>query len=672
MTIPTKENQSEVMQPKLNGQRIGQEYVDALRARFGPKILAEDWQLKDQVTLTVERNSLPEVVEMAYYQQGGWLSTVIGSDERPLNGNFALYYVLSMEEGRKSWVTIKTLIPPHDPEFPSVTPRVPAAVWYEREVRDMFGLEPVGMPDERRLVLPDDWPDGLYPLRKDAMDYRYRPEPTTEEETYEFIDVEGEGIVEVPLGPLHMTSDEPGHFRLFVDGENIVDADYRLFYVHRGMEKLAENRMNYDQITFLTDRICGICGYAHNVAYSTSIENALGIEVPERARYIRTILLEVERLHSHLLNLGLACHFVGFDTGFMQFFRVREKTMKMAELLTGARKTYGMNLIGGVRHDILKAEREMCLKAIVELREEVNELVEILLSTPNIVQRTSGIGVLEPQVARDYSPVGPNVRGSGFGRDMRDDHPYCAYDRVPWSMISKSGYDVLSRTLIRAEEFFESAAIVERCLNTMPEGPILTEGFAYEPNKFALGYVEAPRGEDIHWSMLGDNQKLYRWRAGRFFVQQLAGAALHAARQHDLRCAVDRRQHRPVLLLHRACDGGRRAQEEGSSGFVQGTGTLLSRAKKFTLESIEEGKANAQAYQTRCQCWRSHHAVPACAHRPCPRIPRQAGARACELHSLRRLYACLPTQCHQHGYGSGKRRPHLVDLLRPLHLLRAL
>jgi formate hydrogenlyase subunit 5 len=512
MTIPTKENQADVMPPKLNGQQIGQEYVDALRARFGPKILAEDWQLKDQVTLTVERGSLPEVVEMTYYQQGGWLSTVIGSDERLLNGCFAIYYVLSMEEGRKSWVTIKTLIPPGDPEFPSVTARVPAAGWYERDVRDLLGLEPVGIPDARRLTLPDDWPDGLHPLRKDAMDYRHRPEPTTDEETYEFIQVEGEGIVEVPMGPLHVTSDEPGHFRLFVDGETIIDADYRLFYVHRGMEKLAENRMDYNQIPFLTDRICGICGYAHSVAYSTSVENALGVEVPERARYIRTILLETERLHSHLLNLGLACHFVGFDTGFMQFFRVREKTMKMAEVLTGARKTYGMNLIGGVRHDILKAEREMCLKAIAELRVEVNELLEILLSTPNIVERTGGVGLLEPQVARDFSPVGPNVRGSGFSRDTRNDHPYCAYDRVPWSVISKSGNDVLSRTLIRAEEWYESAAIVERCLNTMPEGPILTEGFEYVPKKFALGYVEAPRGEDVHWTMTGDNQKVYRWR----------------------------------------------------------------------------------------------------------------------------------------------------------------
>jgi Ni,Fe-hydrogenase III large subunit/Ni,Fe-hydrogenase III component G len=500
--------------------KIGQEYVAVLRSEFGLVIQDEAWQAPDQVTLTVDLNYLPAVVSFLYYRQGGWLSVVAGNDERPINGNFALYYTLSVEgneqqpadQGDKCYMVIRAEVPPHQPEFPAVAPLVPAAIWYEREVRDMLGIQPVGIPDERRLVLPDDWPQDLYPLRKDTMDYRYRPEPTVENETYEFINVEGEGIVQIPLGPLHITSDEPGHFRLYVDGEHIIDADYRLFYVHRGMEKLAETRMSYDQVTFLADRICGICGYAHNVAYANSIERALNIIIPERAHYIRTILLEVERLHSHLLNLGLACHFVGFDTGFMQFFRVREKSMKMAELLTGTRKTYGMNLIGGVRRDILKEQRIQSLQLCAELRKEVSDLVGILLETPNIVQRTKNVGRLEPQVAREYSPVGPTLRGSGFARDIRVIHPYCAYDRVPFTQIYKDGCDVLGRTLVRAEEFFESLSVVERCLDTMPEGPVLVEGFAYHPYRYALGYVEAPRGEDIHWSMLGDNQKLYRWR----------------------------------------------------------------------------------------------------------------------------------------------------------------
>ncbi|AKX95028.1 formate hydrogenlyase subunit 5 precursor [Moorella thermoacetica] len=491
-----------------------QKYIKDLRSKFPGAILEESSQAPDQITVTVKLNDLPGIVEELYYRHNGWLSTMLGNDERELNGCFALYYVLSMEgnsnKRENTWITVKALVPEKEPQFPSVTPRVPAAVWYEREVRDMFGLEPVGIPDARRLVLPDDWPDNLHPLRKDAMDYRYRPEPV--EENYNFIEVEGEGIVEVPLGPLHITSDEPGHFRLFVDGEYIVDADYRLFYVHRGMEKLAENRMDYDQITFLAERICGICGYAHSVAYAAAVETANGIEVPPRAQYIRTILLEVERLHSHLLNLGLGAHLVGFDSGFMHFFRVREKAMQMAEILTGGRKTYGINLIGGVRRDIFKEERDQVLRLIAEIRTELDELLDILINTPNFISRTQGVGRLERQVARDFSPVGPNMRGSGYARDTRADHPYGAYDRVSWEVISKDGCDVLSRELVRAAELYESFNIIERCLTEMPPGPVLTEGFAYKPHTFALGYTEAPRGENVHWLMTGNNQKLYRWR----------------------------------------------------------------------------------------------------------------------------------------------------------------
>jgi len=309
-------------------EKPGKIYVDAVRQLNGAAVLEEAWQSDDQVTVTVDLNALPEIVANLYYQHEGWLSTIAVNDERKLNDHYALYYVLSMEGAVKSHVTIRGLVPANRPEFPSVTPLVPAMVWGEREARDMFGLEPVGLPDQRRLVLPDDWPDELYPLRKDSMDYRQRPTPAAGAETYNFIQEVSGATREVPLGPLHISSDEPGHFRLFVDGERIIDADYRLFYVHRGMEKLAETRMGYNEVTFLADRICGICGFTHSTAYANSVETALGINVPPRAEFIRTLLLEVERMHSHLLNLGLACHFVGFDTGFMQFFRVREKPMR--------------------------------------------------------------------------------------------------------------------------------------------------------------------------------------------------------------------------------------------------------------------------------------------------------------------------------------------------------
>ena len=490
----------------------GEAILAALKTQFPGAVLDEERQTPEQVTITVKINLLPDVVHYLYYQHDGWLPVLFGNDERTLNGHYAVYYALSMEGAEKCWIVVKALVDADSREFPSVTPRVPAAVWGEREIRDMYGLIPVGLPDQRRLVLPDDWPEDMHPLRKDAMDYRLRPEPTTDSETYPFINEGNSDAQVIPVGPLHITSDEPGHFRLFVDGEHIIDADYRLFYVHRGMEKLAETRMGYNEVTFLSDRVCGICGFAHSVAYTNSVENALGIEVPQRAHTIRSILLEVERLHSHLLNLGLSCHFVGFDTGFMQFFRVREKSMTMAELLIGSRKTYGLNLIGGVRRDILKEQRLQTLKLVREMRADVSELVEMLLATPNMEQRTQGIGILDRQIARDYSPVGPLIRGSGFARDLRFDHPYADYGNILKTLFTFTGGDVFSRMMVRVKETFDSLAMLEFALDNMPDTPLLTEGFSYKPHAFALGFVEAPRGEDVHWSMLGDNQKLFRWR----------------------------------------------------------------------------------------------------------------------------------------------------------------
>ncbi len=413
----------------------GEAILAALKTQFPGAVLDEERQTPEQVTITVKINLLPDVVHYLYYQHDGWLPVLFGNDERTLNGHYAVYYALSMEGAEKCWIVVKALVDADSREFPSVTPRVPAAVWGEREIRDMYGLIPVGLPDQ-------------------------------------------------------------GHFRLFVDGEQIVDADYRLFYVHRGMEKLAETRMGYNEVTFLSDRVCGICGFAHSVAYTNSVENALGIEVPQRAHTIRSILLEVERLHSHLLNLGLSCHFVGFDTGFMQFFRVREKSMTMAELLIGSRKTYGLNLIGGVRRDILKEQRLQTLKLVREMRADVSELVEMLLATPNMEQRTQGIGILDRQIARD----------------LRFDHPYADYGNIPKTLFTFTGGDVFSRVMVRVKETFDSLAMLEFALDNMPDTPLLTEGFSYKPHAFALGFVEAPRGEDVHWSMLGDNQKLFRWR----------------------------------------------------------------------------------------------------------------------------------------------------------------
>ncbi|WP_148799068.1 NADH-quinone oxidoreductase subunit C [Campylobacter concisus] len=502
----------------------GDKFIEILKTKV--KILEVTRQADDQITVLVDRNDLPLAVKTLYYDIGGFISTMIPNDERQINGSFALYYALSMEGSKmteaddfaaedKCFITVKTLIPGSDPTFPSVTPLVPACVWYEREAYDMFGLVAEGLPDKRRLVLSDDWPDGLHPLRKDAMDYRYRPDPVDhrDEPDSEFLFPTGDAVVDVPLGPLHITSDEPGHFRLFCDGDEIIDADYRLFYQHRGMEKLAENRMNYDQMGYLAERVCGICGYAHAIACIEAAEKAIKLEIPLRAQAIRVICLEIERLHSHLLNIGLACEVTGNYNAFMHIFRVREYSMELAQLVTGGRKTYGNVVMGGLRRDMTNQEIKKGIEIINKLDVQISEIWDAVMEDKRQIGRWKGVGILDRQIARDFSPVGPNMRGSGFKRDNRYDHPYDFFKQIEFEVAVEHGCDVFAREMVRYKELKSSIHIIRQCFEMMPQTPIMIDPVTMiKPENFALGHDEAPRGENVHWIMQGSAQKVYRWR----------------------------------------------------------------------------------------------------------------------------------------------------------------
>ncbi len=502
----------------------GDKFVEILKTKV--KILEVTRQADDQITVLVDRNDLPLAVKTLYYDIGGFISTMIPNDERQINGSFALYYAISMEGSKlteaddfaaedKCFITVKTLIPGSDPTFPSVTPLVPACVWYEREAYDMFGLVAEGLPDKRRLVLSDDWPDGLHPLRKDAMDYRYRPDPVDhrDEPDSEFLFPTGDAVVDVPLGPLHITSDEPGHFRLFCDGDEIIDADYRLFYQHRGMEKLAENRMNYDQMGYLAERVCGICGYAHAIACIEAAEKAIKLEIPLRAQAIRVICLEIERLHSHLLNIGLACEVTGNYNAFMHIFRVREYSMELAQLVTGGRKTYGNVVMGGLRRDMTNQEIKKGIEIINKLDVQISEIWDAVMEDKRQIGRWKGVGILDRQIARDFSPVGPNMRGSGFKRDNRYDHPYDFFKQIEFEVAVEHGCDVFAREMVRYKELKSSIHIIRQCFEMMPQTPIMIDPVTMiKPENFALGHDEAPRGENVHWIMQGSAQKVYRWR----------------------------------------------------------------------------------------------------------------------------------------------------------------
>jgi len=306
--------------------------------------------------------------------------------------------------------------------------------------------------------------------------------------------------VVIPIGPYHPLQEEPELFRLYVEGEKVVDIDIVLGYMHRGIEELSEHK-HFDQVPFLVERICGICSSSHPYAYVLAVEDIMGGEakiVPERALYIRTIIDELQRIHSHLLWLGLAGHFIGYNTVWMWAWRYREPVLDMFEMISGNRNHYGMSKIGGVRRDIQDEHIPILRKALDDLVPAVDMFKGAVMDDPVIQARLKGIGILNKQQSIDWCVVGPTARAAGVDIDVRRDDPYGAYDRVKWSVIVQKDGDIFAKTVVRILELYESVGIIRQCLDKMPKGDIDANIKDVPPGE-GIGHVEAPRGECFHY-----------------------------------------------------------------------------------------------------------------------------------------------------------------------------
>ncbi len=495
--------------------------LNQLKAVFGPAILRADLPADNRLFLYVEPAAVKPVCRHLFRDLDARYVISIGVDDRPFSGQFLVAHDFAFDQDHVM-CSVLTYLPAENPKLDSISDVVPAANWAEREFRDMIGIEPVGHPYPKRLVLPDGWPDGVHPLRKD---YAWDEVPAGFDEEREFkFDDPPEGCMVVPFGPFHPTLDEPAHFRLYVEGEMVRGCEYRGFMVHRGIEKLAESVLTYNDIPMMAERICGICGCVHNVAYAQAVESAVALRPPPRAEYIRTIMLEIERLQSHLLWVGLACHIVGFDTLFMQSWRIREPIMWIAEKISGNRKTYALCLIGGVRHEITP-ELKMELRAVLDkLEAQWHPVVTAVLKDRNIQARTSGVGVADKKACKDFGLIGPVARAAGVDVDCRRDHPYAAYDRVEFDVITADGCDVWSRVVVRAKEVFQSIKIIRQCLERVETGPLQAEIKDELPvGRLGLSSVEAPRGESHHFVITGENNRPRRWRVRAPTYQNLQG-----------------------------------------------------------------------------------------------------------------------------------------------------
>src|SRR5450432_61105 len=451
---------------------------------------------------------LAEHLHSAYHSR---LMAVFAEDRVNAEGVFYNYYVFD-RPGEPTWVILKAPIPADHPSFQSLAAELPSANWQEREIQDWFGLEAEGHPNPRRVALHDHWPE-VHPLRKDfPLDTVL---PPFEGERHVYRPTLGEGVFQVPVGPVHAGIIEPGHFNFAVAGEPILYLQLRMFYTHKGTEKLFE-AMPIDRCVFLAESISGDSAFSHGTAFCQAIERAAEIEVPQRAHVIRTALLELERVYNHIADIGAIAMDVGFVVANAHAGRLREMVMRLNEHLTGSRLLRGMVCVGGVRRPWSLEHRDLLRDTMQVVEREFDDLVAMIKASDSTRDRLEHTGILRPELAKALGIVGVGGRASGIDLDVRRDHAYAAYARYPFRVPVYREGDVLRRMQVRIDEVAESIAILRAAADDLTtliadqNGPCCARPRPIPPDRCALSAVEGWRGEILHWVRTAPGNRLER------------------------------------------------------------------------------------------------------------------------------------------------------------------
>ncbi|TCL61850.1 Ni,Fe-hydrogenase III large subunit [Hydrogenispora ethanolica] len=433
---------------------------------------------------------------------------MLALDERAVDGNYRILQLFGLEGGQV--LTVSAPVPEDQPVFPSVTPFLPAAHWYEREIGDLFGVRPIGHPDPRRLVIHRGWPKGSHPLRKD-----YQPATAVKASGYEgnfsYQQVKGNGVHQVPVGPIHAGIIEPGHFRFHVVGESVLELDARLFYTHRGIEKLAEGRA-WPELLPLAERLCGVCTVSHSFSLALALERLTGIAPPRRASYLRVVLAELERVYNHLNDISAICAGVGLALGTQRAAEFKEAALELNRALTGHRYLRGAVIPGGVRQDLDPAQLTMVEVFLEQLEGDLAGLWEAVSGSDVFLDRMQRTGVLTLENALALGAVGPAARASGVRADTRVDQPYAAYPQLQLEVPVETDGDVYSRFAIRFAEIRGSLSLIRQALADLPEGPVAVELPALlPPGAQAFGITESARGSNLHWLKTDSGGRIFRY-----------------------------------------------------------------------------------------------------------------------------------------------------------------
>jgi Ni,Fe-hydrogenase III large subunit/Ni,Fe-hydrogenase III component G len=473
----------------------------ALTAHFRGRVSGMERRGR-QLSCTVEADDIVALAKWLRADCRADLVLMVGTDRRRHHGGFEVHYLFGHD--RENWFFDAAVAVSADrPEIPSLATFHYPASRFERELFDMFGIRARGHPDPRPLVRHAFWPEDFFPLRKDAAPRDFHDGG----QAFPFQQVGGEGVYEIPVGPVHAGIIEPGHFRFSVVGETIIDMKSRLYFTHKGTEKLFEDRAVDDGVE-LAERISGDTSVGHALAFCQAAEALTSAVVPSRARYLRVILLELERLYNHIGDVGMIANDTGFSAAHSHCFRIRERLLRLNKRVTGHRLLRGAVVPGGVRRD-LPAGRDLVAEVRAALA-DFDEIVEISLANTLVADRLDGTGQLTTQTARDHGVLGFVARASGLDVDARRDHPFAAYGELSFRVPVFTGGDVRARTLIRVEEARESVKLIQQAVEGLPTGPLqarLGAARAFEP---AFALVEGWRGRIIHWLMMGPGDRLER------------------------------------------------------------------------------------------------------------------------------------------------------------------
>ncbi len=458
--------------------------------------------------LRLKKQDLPTVAHFLHTHPSlrGSLSLLWAIDHRPREARFELCYLFTLAE-HKDWLLLATDLHGAEREFPSITPHLHAAKWYEREIRDLFGLIPVGHPDMRRLVRHEHWPKGSHPLKKDFPWDRVLGRVQGQ---YAFRKIQGEGVFEVPVGPIHAGIIEPGHFRFSVAGEPIMQLEVRHFWKHRGVEKLFEQQQLTDAVP-LSERVSGDTSIGHSLAYCQAVETLLGMEVPTRARYLRSLVLELERLHNHIGDVGAICNDTAYALAHAHCGRMKEQLMQLNDRLTGSRFLRGVNCVGGVALDVTALQLTQVVTELDVLERDFTAIEKILFANASLTERLENTGILTERIAWDHAVIGVVGRASGIDRDIRRDRPFAAYDELQPKVILYRYGDVRARMRVRLDEVHESIRLIREIHRRLPEGPLTARPVHQPaPGEWTISAVEAWRGEILYMVMAGEEGRIHR------------------------------------------------------------------------------------------------------------------------------------------------------------------